>query len=323
MSADEPKASTPRQADDNMINMIVELASLKAVDSIKKSRWRFTRLLSGAAIIVVAAGGFLVDKWLNVEIGERVNKYIEENQGGLRSQVELISIKMEMELRLLDWKNNKGIPDKTLDLYYRDLGGLVNRHKNIPSGSLKESMRRDIVSLLERSIGVSAEADRNDFVNKFYNLAPDMLNNSDSVTQILVQHIGRRLIGEAGAPKTWFQKDGAHNDEYKQYKELTNRAHNTGYPEMFLAFELVMRHMEEKSDDEINGLIEDAEDLNERDKKQFVLLMVEHTTGGFSVNKDSSVRRVMERYKNFLEAYEKQSELIRNIWKSVFDAQRG
>jgi len=88
---------------------------------------------------------------------------------------------------------------------------------------------------------------------------------------------------------------------------------------MFLAFELIVRHVDERPRDEIVELIRDAETLNIVDKANFVRLMVAHASGGFvaSMELDAADERLVKHYTEFIVQYQNESDLIMEIGEII------
>ena len=296
--------------------MVVELASAKSLEVLRGDRWR-TRLeaigLSSAAVILLLAiGGFLSNEVLDARVTKHIEASIDDQLEVSNYRMELAYLELKAE-RLVGTMS--GLSEEDLQTLVDSTRLLLNRFIHNPEISVAVSHERaeDIRPVLAKCINLSARVDRGDFVEKCHDLAPDIVATSDEVTQTLVQHTGRRLIGESGAPEVWLDSDGKPNTEYQQYREYAERARNTGFPEVFLAFELVIRHMLAKPKDEILGLIRDAETLNPVDSEHFVALMVALSTGEFTSEPDASSGRVVGHYMNFLKEYMNDSELIGSI----------
>ena len=296
--------------------MVVELASAKALEVLRGDRWR-TRLeaigLSSAAVVLLLAiGGFLSNEVLDARVSKHIEISIDDELESSNYRMELAFLELKVE-RLFGAES--GLTEEDLQLLVDNTRLLLNRFISNPEISVAVSQERaeDIRPVLAKCINLSARVDRGDFVEKCHDLAPDIVATSDEVTQTLVQHTGRRLIGESGAPEVWFDADGKPNTEYQQYMTFAERARNTGFPEVFLAFELVIRDMLAKPRDEVVGLIRDAETLNAVDSDHFVELMVALSTGEFTSAPDASSGRVVEHYMKFLEKYQNVSDLIASI----------
>ena len=297
-------------------SMVVELASLKALEVLRGERWRTRReivgLLSAAVIFVVAIGGYLTNDVLDTRVSKHVEATIHE---------ELETSGYRMELAFLQFNANrlssteKGVTEEVLEDMVDNADLVISKYINDPGVpfAVKQERRKDIRSTLAAFIDLSASGGSDEFVNKFLDLGTDIVESSDDVTQTLVQHIGRRLIGEAGAPDVWFNEDGTPTDDYQRYKTVAERARTTGFPEVFLAFELIMRHIQKKPSSELVGLIGDAKELNETDMGHFIRLMHAHATGDFTTNLNAASDRVVGHYRDFLETYQNDSELIAQI----------
>lgn len=299
--------------------MVVELASAKALEVLRGDRWRARLeaigLSSAAVVLLLAIGGFLSNEVLDARVSKHIEASIDEELEGSNYRMELAFLELKVE-RLF---GTDGLTEEDLQQLVNNTRMLLNRFIKNPDVAVAVTTERaeHIRPVLAKCIELSARVGRGDFVTKCYDLAPDIVAASDEVTQTLVQHTGRRLLGESGAPEVWYNADGQPNLEYRQYMTFAERARNTGFPEVFLAFELVMRHMLDKPRDEIVGLIRDAETLSRVDLEHFDALMMTHGTEEFTSEPDASSGRVAERYIDFLEKYEKDSELIASILANV------
>ena len=92
-------------------------------------------------------------------------------------------------------------------------------------------------------------------------------------TNAMVQTLGYILLSSAGAPRVWVAEDGILRDTYDDYRRYAVRATSTGYPELFLFFEMLFRHAEGIGEEELVGLIMDLEALNDADRNNFAKLM--------------------------------------------------
>ena len=301
----------------------IQLASLKAADILREERRRgmltFFGLSSAAAIILVALGGFLVNEVLDVRVNERVRGTIHEELSDVNFKIDLFVFRAEYEDAFEHMESDGVVSGERLERAFEEAERLVETYILDPDLSAEETRGREqaILHDLEKLIDISASVDRKDLINDFHNLSPKLLEKSDLIIQTLVQHYGRQLIGRAGAPRVWYDRIRTRvaTEEYQRYSELAERARDTGYPEVFLAFELVIRYIEERPRDEITSLIDDAETLNEEDKLNFIRLMLAHASGAFVASAEPGAAnvRVVRHYVEFIDAYQDYSELIAKI----------
>ena len=307
-------------------SMSIQLASHKAADILREERRRgrltLIGLSSAVAIILIALGGFLVNELLDVRVSKRVQSTIHEELSDVNFKMDLIVFRADYEEA---FKNVgiEGVSESSLESAFAEAERLVETYVMEPDLPVHESSEREraILPDLEKIIDIAASVDRSDLVNDFYNLSPKLLEKIDVMIQTLVQHFGRQLIGRAGAPRVWYDRVRAHasTEEYLRYSRLAERARDTGYPEMFLAFELIVRHVDERPRDEIVELIRDAETLNIVDKANFVRLMVAHASGGFvaSMELDAADERLVKHYTEFIVQYQNESDLIMQIGEII------
>ena len=302
----EPLADVP--SDDELI-LRIELAASRALENLREARRRqWLGLIGISSTIVLILGsisGFLINELLDLRVRERVEAVIDQELVDTRFNMELARLTLsstELKLQLEDF----GVEKDDLERMRNDLEAVVKsylRDSNVDPKP-QQDRERAIVPLLADLIEISAGTGADQYVDEIYNLAPDILKDSDSVTQTMVQHIGRELIGNAGAPRNWRSVDGEFTEKYKLYKTFSERARVTGYPELYLAFEMVVRYMDGVTAAEIEDLIDDAKTLNEVDRQQFVRLMVVHADGQFAHVENASVTRVEEKFSAFLNEYE-------------------
>ena len=90
----------------------------------------------------------------------------------------------------------------------------------------------------------------------------------------MVQGQGARLLDAAGAPRSWLDAAGPMRETYDTYRQYANRISAVGYPEVYVAFELLLRYMEERPQRELAALFEDADNLNDQDTERFIRFMI-------------------------------------------------
>lgn len=158
-----------------------------------------------------------------------------------------------------------------------------------------------------------ASADRNDLVFRLAELAPEISDDSDIVTQTLIQSLGRELIGAPGGADTWSSPDGINYPMYQQYKLFANRANATGYPELYLAFEMILRDMSGEDKSVIVDLIHTAEDLEGTDRANFESLMYDLSYGRFTIDPDAESARISQKVKEFIDKYSDETDIFPRI----------
>ena len=311
----EGSPETPAYEDD--LSLRIELAASKALENLREHRrrqWLIMIGISSTLVLVVSSIlGFLVNELLNIRVRTHVEATIDQALQDTRFKVELAHLTLS-STNLTARLAGKGVAAEELTRIQAELDVILQtyiRELELESRTRLER-EQDIVPIIAEMIDISATIGADQYVDAFYGLAPEILESSNSVTQTMVQHTGRALIGDAGAPSTWFGSDRQPSDEYKLYKTLADRAKSSGYPELFLAFEMVVRDMEGVSEIEMRELIDDAMTLNEVDRRQFEHLMTAHAGGMYSAEPDASVFRVAARFSAFLEKYEELNAWIKS-----------
>ena len=293
----------------DFLSHFVELAALRALKELRESRRReraaLVGLFSAVVVVLSSVGGFLVNEILKVRVNEGVEVAIHQQLSEPRFEMDVARIYLDTRTFQLDLEVGRGITEEDLTRVRDEIGSLAETYikdVEVPS-EMRRSREAALVPLLEQWIDISAGVGQSDFVDGFYNIAPELVEQSDSLTQTLVQHTGRRLIEKVGAPEVWFDSDRSPTPEYQRYKMFATRAKETGYPELFLAFELVMRHMLERPEEELLELIRDASLLGDVDKEAFVRLMRAHASGEFSQRRSGETERIMRRFGELIDEY--------------------
>jgi len=132
-----------------------------------------------------------------------------------------------------------------------------------------------------------------------------------------VQYYGRDLIAAPAGAAAWTESDGARVETYKTYRTYALRAERQGYPEQYIAFELLTRHLAGHPRTEIEQLAHRVDDLNEDDHAAFKNLMVSLATQTYKFEPDSETLLVAQRVRAFLSEYADASEMLKAILASL------
>ena len=189
-------------------SLIVDLASSKALESLRESRRRqwlgFIGISSTLIILVSSVAGFLVNELLEVRVEEHVMEVIEQELGDTQFRIELGQLTLNIN-NLEIGLETKGISKEILINMRDEVDSFVKTYLDDPDADPKsvQIRARGITPILAKLINISAGTGLGEFVNRFYEMAPELLENNGSVTQTMVQQTGRQLIGSAGAPGSW------------------------------------------------------------------------------------------------------------------------
>ena len=160
-----------------------------------------------------------------------------------------------------------------------------------------------LVFAVESAAESFAAAGRPDLVNRLEDAAPDVLRISSTVTSVMVQTEGFVLLSDAGSPRSWQDPDGVLKGTYDSYRRYAGRAKVAGYPELYLAYEMLLRYIASEDTEEIQNLIDDADDLNEQDAEGFITLVSSLAVGTMTRIQDAASQRASERTRAFLCAF--------------------
>ena len=99
---------------------------------------------------------------------------------------------------------------------------------------------RKLVFAIDTAVKNFAAANRLDLVARLEGIAPDLFLNSATVIQTMLQVSGFTLLADAGAPTSWTDTTGSRSKIYKNYQAYADRAELSGYPELYLLYEMLL-----------------------------------------------------------------------------------
>ena len=175
--------------------------------------------------------------------------------------------------------------------------------------------RRKLEFAVETAAKNFASGNRIDYLEDLEEIAPNLLRESDVALQAMTLVLGYRLLSDVGAPRTWIDKEESMWETYQKYREYSGRARHSGYPELYLVFEMIIRHLEERNRDEISNLILESDELNSTDSNAFVTIMESMTSGVADELPGSD--RLAKRTRDFLCAYEGVGGLLMVVARRV------
>ena len=158
------------------------------------------------------------------------------------------------------------------------------------------------------------QIDRPELVFRLEMVAPEIFENSGDISQAMIQLLGNRLLADVDAPGSWKSDEGFMTETHKSYRRFAERAKNTGFPELHLAYEMLLRFVERGSREQILNLIEDTRSLSSLDAEHFETLMVRLAKGEVGITGSD---RVATRTKEFLCRYRDESELLFDVSETV------
>ena len=292
-----------------------------------RSRRRATLLASGsiAVAVLLAIGGFLINQLLRGEVEAAVGDAIEDNLASVTFQSRVAAL----NFRALRLDQAEGFSQDDADDLVQSVeslyeSGIGNADDDTDAGIDPDARLQNILDLtfaVETIANSFAQADRDDLISRLTDAAPDVTERSTAMTQLIVQIQGRNLIGAPGGADAWVDATGAEREVYSEYREYTERARQTGFPELYLVFELITKHMEGRPDEEMRQLIADVADLNEVDREGFERLMRSLVEGSFITSPNAASRRIQARARAFLEDYGDTNAVLGFILATVADVE--
>lgn len=292
-----------------------------------RSRRRATLLASGsiAVAVLLAIGGFLINQLLAGQVEAAVDEAIEDNLASVTFQSRVAAL----NFRALRLDQAEGFSQNDADDLIQSVESLYD--SGIDDGDIDDEADDntdpevrfqnilDLTFAVETIADSFAQADRDDLISRIVDAAPNVAERSTTMTQLIVQMLGRNLIGTAGGTDAWVDATGAERELYTDYKEYAERARQTGFPELYLVFELITRHMEGRPHEEMIQLVADVADLNEVDREGFERLMRSLVDGSFIRSPTAASRRTQARVREFLEEYGDTSAVLGFILATVAD----
>ena len=305
-----PAGDRPQSILDNpqVYNLLMRAIDERVAARIQESRNSSQRRLIGylaiAVTLIVATAGGLFEAFLRsaargavdaavveevrISVNEAVNDAL--NSALFESRVAALNFRVLS----LDIEESFGADTAT---------SIVDEVRSLYSRSPDDVARARLSFAVETAAESFAAADSLDLVNQLEDAAPELVQRSDVVIQARVQLTGRRLLAAAGAPRTWLDEQGSLGPTYRDYREHAEDARRAGYPELRLAFELPLRHLEGRPLEEITALIDDVNSLNDGDTARFVQVMASMAESALrdpGTDLDAESRRVVERVTRFL-----------------------
>ena len=250
------------------------------------------------AVIVTAGGGYLLTSL--------VEDTVDGISGGAQFDARVAALNFRVLTNLV---LEEGFTDDTAETVIADIRQLYSERQD-------DQSRAKLAFAIETAVGNFAAAERLDLLERVEDIAPEIARNSPRFSLARLPVVGRRLIADAGAPRTWLDDMGSLRATYRDYQEHAENARRGGYPELRLAFELPLRYLEGRPREEITALIDDIDDLNEVDAAGFEQLMVSMAGSGMRDPDgplDAESTRVVERVTGFLCEYREESPRLASV----------
>ena len=317
MGKDKPKPDSQLPDvlthDAHVFTMLVSTITSEVTTVIEQRRARErTMLLSLCSIGLVlglAVGGFLINEVLSIRVNRAVTSAVDANLGLAQFQSELAALSFSASQLRADG----GFTEDTAHGLIADVDTLYRTADRLQPSREGLDLLSRLRPPLESLALAFGRAGRIDLTQRLEDAAPRIAESSDAFTQVFVQSLGPQQIGEAGAPESWLSSAGEYDGDFIRYRKYVERAKATGYPEHFLVFELIVRHMEGRSAAELEELLQDVDSLNDRDSATFIRLMVQQITLGFVSDPtalSAEFRRAADRARDFVSEYRMSSPTL-------------
>ena len=228
-------------------------------------------------------------------VEDAVQRVVEPAIGRAVDAARFDSAVAALNFRVLNLDNSEGFSHDEANHIIREIKSLYS--------SSDVGDKEKLVFAVETAAENFAAASRPDFVNRLEEAAPDVLQVSTAVTSAMVQTEGFSLLSDAGSPRSWVDPDGILRDTYESYRRYANRAKVSGYPELYLIYELLLGYVARVNPNIIHNLIDDAENLNDEDAQHFRSLMSSLASGTVIRTDDARSKRASSSARNFLCEY--------------------
>ena len=162
-----------------------------------------------------------------------------------------------------------------------------------------------------------AAADMPDFMLSLEEAAPDISKRSDVFLYYAMLTYGRKLLGAAGGVQSWQRENSENSRLLDRYQQYAIRARDSGFPELYLVGEIIIRHMAEHQQREIQELLDDVDTLNDRDKSNFEEILLSWATESFTSRPDASSQRLAERVRKFIDEYSDYSKILKTVQEKI------
>lgn len=164
---------------------------------------------------------------------------------------------------------------------------------------------------------------RLDYAMQLDDIASDLLQHNAVAVRMMIMASGSKLLGDSRAPASWTETGGSTSDIYKKYRKYTDTVkeflagskidndHLLYQMYMiYLLYEMLVIHVEGRSDRVINILIEGSDRLDETYAKEFVNMLSSLATENAGIKSTEESRFVAARVSEFLCKYNMRGDLI-------------
>ncbi len=196
-----------------------------------------------------------------------------------------------------------------------EANSIIQQIKSLHSRMPDPESGEKLLFAVETALESFASANRVDLVNRLEEAAPDVFQMSGAAVPVMVQTQGFNLLSAPGAPSVWMEENGILRQAYSSYQQYANSARIGNYPELYFAYEMLIRHLERRPEKEVEELISAVDDLSGEDSESFIQILNRLATGTITRRQDVATKTVSTRTHAFLCKYDGKGELISAVVK--------
>lgn len=306
-------------------------------DRLDEQSARRRNIYTGAAAIIItlftAVGGYVgnlvIELQVNIQVQKQVQKEIERATAQIVQEAEFLlrAATLEIQLREMDDADSvdrdelKGAIDEFDDLYLRFVKpGLSDKGQNgvdslevLRIARTRQGQLADSFDFLVRILG---ELDRIEAIERLREIAPGLASDSDIVLQSLAQSYGRQVVGAAGAPGSWGEGEADH-ETFRNYRDLSNRARQNNYPELFYLFEAIIWNLEGRSAADIEEILRDIDGLSDEDGENYEDLLIGLASQYYVREPSVFSGRIAKRALDFIAAHADNSTRVAKVAEEI------
>ena len=292
--------------------------------------------ISAATIIIAvitAVGGYVgnlvIELQVNIQVQKQVQKEIERATAQIVQEAEFLlrAATLEIQLREMDDADSvdrdelKGAIDEFDDLYSRFVKpGLSDKGQNgvdplevLRIARTREGQLADSFDFLVKILGA---LDHIEDIERLREIAPGLALKSDTTLQVLARSYGRQVVGAPGAPGSWGE-GGPYHEIFRGYRDWSDRARQSNYPELFYLFEGIIWSLEGRSAADIEEILRDIDGLNDEDGENYEDLLIELANQEFVRERSEFSGRIAKRVRNFIAAYADNSTRVAKVAEKI------
>lgn len=318
-NAPTPPDRTTQEVVASLLPVIEGQIALKLQERDERRRNERLVTFSIIATIVAAAVVYMLNTSAEITVlksGKLISDEIEEQRGEIELNYELLSL----ERSVMRFDASKTINANEAGVVIRDIESLNSKLKDAEG---RDGQFRIVVETAARNFALAYLVD---YVDRMEAIHPNLAQVDDVNTLQSILHMrGRQLLAEPGLA-SWANPADPMADVYKRYRAYAEGVRKGGYPEVYLAYELLLTHLEEKAnrdpeassqtDDKMARLFEEGKYLNEVDAENFVVVMAD-LAGDPLPNDSVRSKRIASRVKDFICEYRDQNTLLSSVYDSV------